>query len=494
MKLTKTEFKEWLLCSKSLWLKKKRPDEYVAGEFSLFLQKLIKDGYNVESYVQKLFPDGVFVSGDREALLSKTKELLEDKDNNKKPIFQATFETKQGLFAKVDMLNFNKETSKWDLYEIKASSEIKTDLKHNHIKDVVFQTIVVEDAGAPVGDSYIVYINKKYRRDGEVDLKELFIIENITDTVNELKDGVRDEINEALATLDKDDILLDGCDCLYKTHGQRCDSFFKFNPQVPEYSVHHIVAGNKLRLLLADGIMNIKDIPEGFDLTEIQSDKVSLEVSGRSKIDKEAIKKTLSKLVFPIYFLDYETYGSPIPLLDGYKTNQQLVFQVSLHKLYEDGKLEHFEYLADKLNGATKGLLDTLKAHIGSVGSVVVWYESFEKARNMELMELHPEDREFLEDINSRVFDLMKVFKKDYLHPEFKGSASIKKVLPVLLPELSYKSLDIQDGTMALSEWEKMIKGDMGQGDIEKTRENLLKYCELDTLAMVEIYKKLKEL
>ncbi|MBL7045901.1 MAG: DUF2779 domain-containing protein, partial [Parcubacteria group bacterium] len=155
---------------------------------------------------------------------------------------------------------------------------------------------------------------------------------------------------------------------------------------------------------------------------------------------------------------------------------------------------EHFEYLADKLNGATRGLIDTLKEHISPIGSVVVWYESFEKGRNAELAELYPEDSGFLEDLNNRVFDLMKVFKKDYLHPDFLGSASIKKVLPVLLPELSYKSLDIQDGTMALSEWEKMIKGDMEQKDVTKTRENLLKYCALDTLAMVEIYKKLKEL
>ena len=312
--------------------------------------------------------------------------------------------------------------------------------------------------------------------------------------VAEQKDEVRGEIENALETLEKDDILLEGCDCLYRSHGQRCDNFFKFNPHVPEYSVHHIVTGNKLKLLLADGIVDIKNIPEGFDLTDIQNDKVNLQVTGRPQINKEAIEKTLSELVFPIYFLDYETYGSPIPFLDGYKTNQQIVFQVSVHKLNEDGTLEHFEYLADKLNGATRGLIDTLKEHISPIGSVVVWYESFEKGRNAELAELYPEDSGFLEDLNNRVFDLMKVFKKDYLHPDFLGSASIKKVLPVLLPELSYKSLDIQDGTMALSEWEKMIKGDMEQKDVTKTRENLLKYCALDTLAMVEIYKKLKEL
>lgn len=489
MTLTKTDFKEFLLCDKCLWLKKKRPEEYTPGEFSLFLQKLIKDGYEVEEYVQKFFPGGVFVSGNKETLLARTQELLHGSET----IFQATFETDEGLFAKIDILNFNTETRKWDIYEVKASSEIKTDLKHNHIKDVGFQTIVAEDAGADIGDSYIIYINKEYRRAGEVDINQLFIIENVTEQIREEKAEVRAEIERALTMLKKDDISLDGCDCLYKSHGQRCDCFHKFNPEVPEYSVHHIVQGNKLRMLLDMGVLEIADIPEDFDLTDIQRDKVTLQKTGRPIINGEAILETLGQLTFPLYFLDYETYGTPIPLLDGYKANQQIVFQVSVHKLDADGTLEHFEYLADRLPGATSGLLDALRGCVGPVGSVIVWYESFEKGRNMELAELHPEHRDFLEDINSRVFDLMKVFKEDYQHPDFQGSASIKKVLPVLLPELSYKTLDIQNGTMAVSEWGRIIKGDARGEEIEKIKTNLLTYCALDTMAMVEIFEVLRK-
>jgi hypothetical protein len=99
-----------------------------------------------------------------------------------------------------------------------------------------------------------------------------------------------------------------------------------------------------------------------------------------------------------------------------------------------------------------------------------------------------------MEDVNDRIYDLMKVFKKDYLHPDFQGSASIKKVLPVMLPELSYKTLNIQNGTMALSEWEKMINGGLHKDEREEIRKNLLAYCKLDTLAMVEIFNKLKML
>jgi CRISPR/Cas system-associated exonuclease Cas4 (RecB family) len=490
MHLTKTDFKEFLLCNKCLWVKKKRPEDYVEGEFSLFLKKLIHDGYEVESYVQKLFPEGIEVTGSRQELLEKTQNHIDAGHT----MFQATFETGDGLFAKIDVLKHNPETNRWDVYEIKASSEIKTDIKHNFIKDIAFQTVVAESSGIAIDKSYIVYINKDYRRKGELDIHSLFIVEDVTERVREVKETVTTEIAVALEMLGRDELPLNGCDCVYKSHGQWCDMFAVFNPHVPDYSVHHIVQGKKLPQLIDEGIVDINDIPDDFDLTEIQNDKVTLQKMGTPIINHEAIRQSLAELVFPLYFLDYETYGSPIPLLDGYKANQQLVFQASLHVLHKNGTLEHFEYLAHKLESATAELLEMLSQRIGPVGSVVVWYESFEKSRNAELAELHPEHRAFLLDINSRVFDLMKPFKKDYLHPAFKGSASIKNVLPVLLPELSYKTLDIQNGTMALSEWEKMIQEELSDDQKGTIRENLLKYCALDTLAMVEIYKKLRAL
>jgi len=235
----------------------------------------------------------------------------------------------------------------------------------------------------------------------------------------------------------------------------------------------------------------IETIPEDFPLTPIQRKKVELVKSGQPVINTQAIAKELEKLSFPLYFLDYETYSSPIPLLPGYKANQAVVFQVSVHKLDQDGTLEHFEYLAHDFTDATRGLVAMLTQAIGPVGDVLVWYESFEKGRNKELAELHPEQSEFFLNLNERIFDLMKVFTKHYADPNFGGSFSIKNVLPVMLPELTYKSLEIQNGTMALSEWEKTVNSNMTDERRQETRENLLRYCELDTRAMVELYKTL---
>lgn len=490
MIFTKTDFKEYLICSKWLWLKKKKPELAVEGEMSLFLQKLIKDGYEVEEFAQKLFPDGVELTGDLDTLKSKTKQLLE----KRKTIFQATFETERELLAKIDVLQFDKESDRWNIYEIKASSSIKTDLKHNHLMDITFQTVVAEESGVPVNKSFIIHINKDYIRKGEIDPEELFIVEDVSEAVEEEKEKVKLEIKKALDLLSKDEISLEGCECLYRSHGQRCDSFDLFNPQVPEYSVHHIVGGKKLFSLVESDVFDVKEIPEDFELTDLQRQKVDLQKNGKALIDKEGIKEVLSNLTYPLYFLDYETFGKPYPVLDGYKSNQQIVFQYSLHVMDENQDVEHFEYLANDFEHATKGLVDSMSEHIGPTGSVVVWCQSFEKGRNCELAEFHPECADFLYGINSRIFDLMLIFKNNYLDPNFFGSASIKKVLPVMLPDLSYKSLEIQDGTMALSEWEKLIKDNLSDEQKKKVRENLLKYCELDTLAMVELFKKLLRL
>jgi len=84
------------------------------------------------------------------------------------------------------------------------------------------------------------------------------------------------------------------------------------------------------------------------------------------------------------------------------------------------------------------------------------------------------------------------VFKNAYVDAGFNGSTSIKKVLPVICPDLGYEDLDVQDGASAMEAWERMIGAEAEEaGRISKA---LLSYCERDTFAIVEIYRFLAEL
>jgi hypothetical protein len=244
-------------------------------------------------------------------------------------------------------------------------------------------------------------------------------------------------------------------------------------------------------------IFHIHDIPDDYKLSEKQRNQVVVAKLGQPLIDPEMIKEELDQLKFPQYYLDYETISTAIPLFDDCKPYQQVPFQYSLHVLRAPGEeLEHFEYLArhgDK--NPVPALLAQMKSEIVDAGSVIVWYKPFETSRNTEMAQMYPEYSDFLNSINSRVYDLMDIFTKQYhVHPLFLGKTSIKYVLPVLVPELSYKEMAIQNGGIACLRWFQMATEIVSQEEGDKIYKNLLKYCELDTLAMYKIYEHLLSL
>jgi hypothetical protein len=247
---------------------------------------------------------------------------------------------------------------------------------------------------------------------------------------------------------------------------------------------------------LERGILAAKDIPASFDLNPKQFKIVDRARTNSEHIDHKAITAELEKIVFPLYFLDYETCICAIPQYNGYHPQQQIVFQYSLHKLEKSGDEPiHFEHISLVKGDPTLPLLERLKNDIGNSGTVIVWNKSFEMTMNKEMAKLHPEHATFLEQLNERIYDLGDIVNLGYyLHPGFKGSWSIKHVLPVMVPELSYKGMVIGKGDQASMAWWNMIFGQVDQREKEQLTEALLRYCELDTLAMVEIYRKLVEL
>jgi len=203
----------------------------------------------------------------------------------------------------------------------------------------------------------------------------------------------------------------------------------------------------------------------------------------------------IAQLEYPLYFLDYETYPAAIPVFDGCFPYQQVTFQYSLHIQKEPGgPLIHKEYLHTEATSPLRSIAASLRKDIGDSGSVIVWNQSFEGGRNNELANALPEMEDFLFGLNVRFFDLMKIFSNQfYVHKAFKGKTSIKKVLPVLCPELSYDGLGIRDGGAACNAWKMMIFDDISPDQKQLVAQDLLAYCKLDTYAMVAILSVLQK-
>jgi len=494
MYLSKTDFREYLQCSKCLWLKKNNPDLYIRPTISEFDQKLIDEGFEVERAARQLFEHGTLVEGSNEKAAAKTKELIESKVS---PLFQATFLTESGLLAKTDVIVYNEFSDAWNIYEIKSSTNISKSGNENHIYDITFQQFVMNKAGVPVEDSYIIHLNKDYKKNGDIDLFELFSITDVTDLVKTEYGYIESEAEKALEFLEDKNIDLNSCSCLYSSRRNHCSSFKILNKSVPDYSIHDIsrISAKNLRLLIDDLIMNIWEIPEDFKLSTNQMTQVELEKSQKPEIKIENIKKTLEELEYPLIFLDYETYVSAIPKVEGFSPHQHIPFQVSIHILHSRKKLTHHEYLANNIENAPVGMIEFMRETIPDKGNLISWHASFENTRNKQIAEIYPQFSEFLLGLNDRTFDLETIFKDDYRHPGFKGRTSIKKVLPVLCPEFSYKDLEIQNGTEAMENWNRIIfDKELVESERAKIQESLLKYCELDTKAMVKIFKHLLEI
>ncbi len=480
--LSKTDYLRYLQCPKYLWMQKHRKE--LAPPVTETQQALFDQGYKVETYAHKLFPGGVEVKGWYKKGRAETQAYIRE---GHKTIYQANAMTND-LYTKADILHFNEQTNTWDLYEVKSS----TSVKEEHIPDVGFQKIALERDNIPIGKIYLIHINKEYVRQGEVEPKELLTIEDVTQDAENMLDIIESDIPKALE-------ITKLANEVEKELGKQCDNPYECPfkeycwKNLPEYNIFDLqrISAKQITQLQSLGINKLADIPDDFEMNQKQQNQVVAVKADRDFIDKQSIENALEKLTYPLYFLDYETYASAIPLFDGLKPYQQMPFQYSLHVIRSKGeKPEHYEYLHTSQDNPLPELLASMKEHIGNTGSVIVWYKAFECGRNEEMAELYPEYADFLESINSRVFDLMEIFSNQYyISPRFKGSASIKKVLPVVVPELSYANLeDVQEGQTASLYWFKHVYS--GSELKERTVRNLLEYCKLDTLAMAGVFDK----
>lgn len=490
MTLSKSDFLKYQLCPSYLWLWKHKR-EVVPVDEEEDIKRRLEQGNQVEGYARLLFPDAVLVESNGSQAQKDTERLV---SNGAETIFQATVITDSGLLAMADIITFNQEKDSWTLIEVKSTNSVKKD----HVYDVAFQKVAFEEAGYKIGDTGVIHLNKEYTRKPTIDANEFLLQTDITEKVDGILGSIKEQSQEALASI-KNKSEPTTCSCRLKSKSNHCPTFYLLNPDVPEYSVFNItrMTGKKLASLVDEEIFKIEHVPEHIKLSIPQKNQVEATKTGSTTIDTIAIKSMLNELEFPIYFLDYETVSTAVPLYNNCTPYQQIPFQYSLHILRApDGELEHYEYLSeDSTTLPAQKLLESLRKLMDDDGSVVVWHKSFEMGRNREMGATYPEYEDFMASVNSRIFDLKEVFSKQhYIHPEFKGSNSIKAVLPVLAPELSYKEMDIQNGQVASVRWYDAVTGAVSKEASQKIFDDLINYCCLDTLAMVEIFNVLRKL
>ena len=399
------------------------------------------------------------------------------------------YEFKTGeYYAKADLIQLI-APNEVIFYETKASTQIKEE----HYWDIAFQKYVAEAAGYQVTAVFLVLANKEYDLEKNTLTKDLFVVHDITETIKEYSNHIPEKAQEAYNLLQEGAVpknnhaCANRVDCHYLIH----------NNEIPEWDISLIPRLNKTKFwdLWDQNIRDIKNIPEDYPLSKNQEEIADIIRHKKTIVKGEAIAKELRDLSYPLYFLDYETYAPSVPIFNGYSPYERFVFQYSLHVVEKAGAdPTHFEYILESSNLKIESLIDALRKQIGSSGTIIVWNASFEKKCNALMGEHYSNHTEFFEDLNARIFDLMTIFSNGlYVDYRFKGSNSIKKVLPVLALELDYGNLNITTGEVASYRWKKAVIEKHEDYEEQAVLKDLLRYCKLDTYAMVAIYQKLVE-
>lgn len=485
IQISKSEYMMFLKHPAWLWLKKHDKAKLPPPDDNL--QAMFDAGNAFEAYAEQLFPGGTRVGfNSYDEYLSLPRRTAEALQNGATTIFQGRFEHEQLTFiCDVMQIVGDKEV---DLIEIKSSTKAKPE----HELDLAFQTVVLEGCGYRVRNISVVHVNTSYVRAGEIDATQLTAVTDVTQAVKARLEQTRRDIKAALQVAAEP--------TMPNPSPARCRlgslkewlGIYRGLAGVKEGSIFELtrIDPSLIGVLEDQGITKLKNIP--IEVIDNERQKLQLEAirAGKPLMDKDKIKKFLNSLEYPLYFFDYETLSSVVPYFDGMRPYGQYPFQYSLHVIeHPGGELKHMGYLHGESSNPAEELSRTLQSQIGTSGSVIAWYMAFEKSCNTTLGQLVPEYAEFYKQLNSRMVDLMVPFSKGwYADAGFKGSASIKNVMPVLAPDLSYKVLGIQEGGSAQRLWMESVLD--GKRDDEKPRilSDLDKYCELDTLAMVEIF------
>ncbi|UCB42497.1 MAG: DUF2779 domain-containing protein [Dehalococcoidales bacterium] len=491
--VSKQIFLNALSCPALGWVS--RCDENFGAPRNLGERFRMEQGIEIGRRARSLYPGGRLMSLNIALALEETRKALEDE--SVPVIFEGAFFT-DNFAARADVLE--RTGQGWHLVEVKSAANDRDEF----IDDMAYTTMVTSKCGLNIYRVSLLLVSRDYRlgMPDENLFSEIDHTDEVLQRVEELK-SIWQEIEEITRASEKPlSRLIYDC--------RQCKLFDECIGKDIDNHIFNLPRLNEARFdaLTALGIDRIEDIPKGFSLTEYQVRVVNCVRRGEAFVGN-GLKGELEAIKWPAYYLDFETVMTAIPLYPDIAPYTQIPTQYSIHRCPEVGLIDgHFEYLADPARDCRDELARKLINDLGEEGSIIA-YSNFEKGIINSLARLLPDLADILLVLTDRIVDLEAIIRRNYYHPDFCGSTSVKRtysvlvteessdvfeitdinLFPVLVPEMSYDNLDIADGDSASAAFAYMALGK--DPDPETTKKNLLEYCKLDTLAMVRLHQRL---
>jgi hypothetical protein len=252
------------------------------------------------------------------------------------------------------------------------------------------------------------------------------------------------------------------------------------------------MTNSTFRRLEEAGIERIEEIPRSFKLTPTQGHIRDVVISGRIWRSPD-LADVLRYLEPPINYWDVESFNPGIPVYPENSPYQMLAFQWSFHHRENwSGDLAHSEFLAE---GDVDPRREFAESFLGAVeqlpGLIAVW-SSFEANIIKGLATKFPDLGDRLRVVLDRVVDLLPVARDHVYDPAFRGSYSLKSVVPAI-GGVSYDDLDITDGGSASATFYQIVADPALSPEArDGLRRSLLAYCQRDTLALARVHQWLR--
>lgn len=455
------------------------PDEAQQATFDM--------GHRVGELARERYPGGVLVDveyRDIAGAVERTRELVAD---SAVPAIYEAAVVHDGALTRVDVLARN--GSGWDLIEVKASGSAK----EHFAVDVAVQYWILAGAGIDVRHVGLLLLDREYiYPGGEYDLEALFRFEDLTEFCENVRSDISAQVTSlqgVMAQAEPPEIEIgDQChnpyECPFWAH---CSAGL----ETPEYPLQILpgLRGSRLDGLLKLGIETVPEIPSEYPLTPTQQRVRDATATGQPWISP-ALRGALEDVTWPLFFLDFEAVGLALPHYRGMRPFDPLPFQFSCHvQAHPDAEVEHIEFLADGDGDPRESLAHSLLQTLGDTGSIIV-YSHYEKTTIRNLAGWLPDLTPSLLALEDRLVDLLGIIRAHYYHPDFMGSYSIKNVLPVLVPGMSYEGMDVADGTEAGRVWLQIFETEDPK-ELARMKRALRDYCRMDSLSMYYLRQQL---
>ena len=484
-RLSKSTYLNGKQCHLRLWHRFHAPE--LAAPASEALQFIFDTGHEVGELACQRHPGGHLVAHDHEHVpeaLEETRQAIAA--GTATALFEAAFEH-QDVLVRADVLERLPDGG-WRLIEVKSAAG----LKDVFIQDVAVQLWVLQGAGLDVRDAGVLTLNNGYVYDGvRLDVDALFKFHPVLEAATERMAAIGAEVAamHAMLVAPAAPAIAPGehCSkpypCPYYAHCTR-------NHTWPDHGIGELwrLSAAQHERLQAAGIEEIKDIPDDFPLNA-RHQTIRKAVRQRRIQVRDGLGSALAAIEPPVRHLDFETFAPAIPRFAGTRPYHTIPFLFSVHTERESQPPDHVDYLHEGDDDPRPVLAERLLDALGEDGSICV-YSSFEAQMLHSLAAAVPHRAAALAAIKARLFDLLPVVRNHCYHPDFRGSFSLKDVLPALVPKLGYDDLAVAEGHSASTLYQRALASD----DAAQRRQifaDLRAYCARDTLATLELRKAL---